>query len=698
MLFQPTSITPSSRGELGNGTVDASQPLTVSWQVNGNSAMVAFSIVIYQNNAASTQIYATGKLTSGCPFYGTDSKGEQQLFSYTIPSVSGMTNGGSYKLVITQWWSASEYVTQMSAAAFVTRAAPSLVLSALPDTIAERVYTFTATYSQAQGDALNWVRWMLAESGETETPLFDSGNIYGTAELAMTYDGFFRGTEYAVRCIIQTENGIEADTGWETFSVDYDVVSLEWAISASKACGRDAVSVSWPRAQSIPGIASGEYTLSDGTLELPDGSNITWDTVNGSAMSLATPWSLLYSASFTSETGTLLTVGLDTGDNIVISYDYTSRTITVSIGGNEAFTVTDVQTYYGASLVLVLTETRWNIRVSDRSGGLLPSTTLYPSEGLYPFAASARTRILSGELDSYQGAITSLQLVGEQETEYLNVQVGTVSGETIQQAMQDSSYEPEADENLLFLVDFTNGIDAGLLDTIGSGATGFSVYRRQGDSASLVHLADLPITTSTLLDYGAQSQQGPYVYEVFPSSDEVYLSVPIESNEVNPCFWNWSVLLCEPRENEDEYEVTAEYRFGNNLTSGTVANNNAPFVQANFTRYPTVQISPSNWKSGVLESLIGTVNYQNGNTYSDSISLRDAIYALSTSSGTMFLKNRKGDLIKIRPAGEIAMDTMDNTREQAQNVRFPWIEIGSADGVSITSVPGDDFYEEGEGL
>ena len=52
MLFAPTNISPSTFGGLGNGTVDATQPLVVSWQVNGNSAMAAFSITIYKQDAA----------------------------------------------------------------------------------------------------------------------------------------------------------------------------------------------------------------------------------------------------------------------------------------------------------------------------------------------------------------------------------------------------------------------------------------------------------------------------------------------------------------------------------------------------------------------------------------------------------------------------------------------------------------------
>lgn len=163
MLFQPTNITPSLRGELGNGTVDATKDLTVSWQVNGNSPLTAFQIVIYQNNTSSTQVYTTGKKTDNCPFYGTNYAGAVETFSYTIPkaalSGAGITNGKEYKLVITQWWSSSESVVQTSAAAFLTRAAPSLALKSFPPVLAVRLYTFEANYTQAQGDVLNWVRW-----------------------------------------------------------------------------------------------------------------------------------------------------------------------------------------------------------------------------------------------------------------------------------------------------------------------------------------------------------------------------------------------------------------------------------------------------------------------------------------------------------------------------------------------------------
>ena len=118
------------------------------------------------------------------------------------------------------------------------------------------------------------------------------------------------------------------------------------------------------------------------------------------------------------------------------------------------------------------------------------------------------------------------------------------------------------------------------------------------------------------------------------------------------------------------------------MTSGAVGNNSAPNILQNFTRYPLVQRSPWNYKSGTLTGLIGAAS---GGVYkNDTGSLRDAIYALSTTENTLFLKNRKGDLWKIAISGEISMETGDNTAAQPQTATIPWVEIGSADRAMLS--------------
>jgi hypothetical protein len=71
--------------------------------------------------------------------------------------------------------------------------------------------------------------------------------------------------------------------------------------------------------------------------------------------------------------------------------------------------------------------------------------------------------------------------------------------------------------------------------------------------------------------------------------------------------------------------------------------------------------------------------------YNDSISLRDAIFALSTSNHDLFLKNRKGDLLKVEIGGAITMQTGDNSVKQEQTAQIPWVEVDSADGAYLTS-------------
>lgn len=249
MLFQPSNISPDEIN--GTGTVDAAAGMTVSWQVSGDSAMTAYQIVIYQNNAASTQKYSTGKITLSTPFWGVSYTGETQYFSATITasalSSAGIANGNEYKLVITIYDSSNTAVVQTTPSVFRTRGTPVVSITNLPDPLTEKVYSFTASYTQAQSDPLSWVRWQLAESGNTANPFYDSGLIYGTGELQMDYDGFLTGNTYSVQCMIETCYGIQASTGWQDFSVSYDVGGNPGNVTACQIAGANCVWVSWDR-------------------------------------------------------------------------------------------------------------------------------------------------------------------------------------------------------------------------------------------------------------------------------------------------------------------------------------------------------------------------------------------------------------------------------------------------------------------
>lgn len=696
-LFQPTNIFPSSLGELGNGTVDVTKPLTVSWQVNGNSAMAAFSITVYKNDAGSTQVYTTGKLTEGCPFYGTSYAGETVFFSYTVPadamSGAGMANGEQYKLIIQQWWGDTdeESVTQRSASVFLTRADPELTIDTIPSPLAVRQYAFTASYMQAQGDALNWVRWMLAVWGQEDDPLYDSGRIYGTAELRMDYDGLFSGTTYAVRCQVQTENGVQADTGWQTFEVDYATTAVTGAVTVCASCKKSGVRVSWPGLYSIEGSAAGDAAVSGGQLVIGDGGSVTWDTVTGQAMRYPQPWSFVWQGSVSAaRDNQVVTLGLD-GETAVFTLGTSGAKLT--LGGETLWSQTLEWVLSDDEFTLVLTGGKVYLRQVTSAGGLYPESTLFPGADLFPLHGTDELRLFEGEADFGGRAVTSITLGAVQRCDYVWVTGAVLDESTLNQLLSLSGWTPEGfDSSTLFLTDFSKGLQAGNLN-FGGTLTGFAIYRYHAGAAVLELVAQTGISQRAVWDCKAVSQE-TYQYYMFGlgqsgSGEAVIVSDAMISDPVTPIFWDWTVLQCR-EDTEGAYHPTHVFRFGKNLASGAVSNSNNPNILENFTRYPVVQPSPANYLSGTLSSLIGSID--SDCRYTDTNEERDAIYALSTATEALFLKDRRGDLWRIRTSGAITMTTMDGSREQAQTAALPWVEIGDTDGDRIILTAGDGLF------
>ena len=297
-LFQPSHIVPSSLSGLGNGVVAASQNVNITWQVNGNSPMTAFGINIYTNEATPTLVYSTGLIDTGfgLPFYGVDSKGNSKTFVYN-PNATwgslGIQDGNDYKLNITQFWNGmADYVTQYSESAFIARTLPVLVIDNLPATVATVSRQFSASYSQAQGDSINWVRWELSVAGEGSYTVIDDTGEINTALLQYEYDGFMTGSTYAVKATVETKSGVIATTGWQEFSVQYTEKEASGAINLQYDGDNECALLSWQKASDIPATTIQSAYLSPlGGIEIREGGQILWDTVDGSPMAFPAPYS-----------------------------------------------------------------------------------------------------------------------------------------------------------------------------------------------------------------------------------------------------------------------------------------------------------------------------------------------------------------------------------------------------------------------
>lgn len=695
-IFQPGQVTPDLRSGLGLGVVDATQPLTVSWRIQGSSALTKYSITIYTNNAASTQKYTTGQITTGCPAYGTTSDGKPQFFSYTIPAVtlssSGITNGNEYKIVIKQWWNANDSVTQSSASVFVTRKAPTLSIASI-GTISTRYCTFTGNYSQAQGDVLNWFRWQIARADHTDSPFYDSGNISGTMNISCYYDGFLASTSYAVRLMAQTEKGVNVETGWVNFNVNYAMPTVNGEIDAGCVGGTDAVEINWSGIGYIPGVASGSYSISNKRIRIPEGTTITWNQQGTSPMSFAAPWSVIWKGTLSNKDATIFTVG-QTGGNVSLTYTSASHTLTLAKGGTTLASQAGIGNL--PTVTVVLTNQNLYIRSQYVSGGLLPTNTLYPNTNVYPLPNNVTlvdTYTLSATYT--QNAVTSFVMSGYQVSDYFEVVNGIASSATITKAITNGNYSPSITDNEYMETEWTSGINAGTLSVNGDLIIGYDIYRRSEESDTLVKIAETGVEVERVYDYSALSQRGPYTYYLFPKGATTYISSPVLSGKVMPCWWNYTLMECEETSSSNVFTVLSAFRFKYNVATGAITNNNTPSLLQNFTAYPKLQIAPQNYKSSSLTGLIGAIDWTSGQPeYIDTIEWRDMIYALSTTSNPLFLKTRKGELIRVKISGPISMQTGDAMWEQPFTMTLPWVETGSANGVSLYSFEYKGVQEE----
>lgn len=707
-LFAPTNITPDVRGAIGNGVVDLSEGFPVSWQINGNSAtpMTGYTISVYSNDALSTLLFS--KSASGLSFYGTDALGKPVLYSVDIPAseYSGkLTNGREYKLVVSVAWDDSGVtVSQQSASVFLTRQAPTLTIGSIPQPVENVRQTFSAEYWQAQGDPLAWVRWRIGrfENGSLGEVLYDSGNLYGVGRLQTTYDGFFSGQTYAVRCTGQTVNGADADSDWTSFSVSYSTTDMLGSVQATCVNGGSGVQLDIPLPVSIPAETSESGVSLDpdkGTVNLTGAGEVSWSKVGSSAMQFAAPWSAVWYANAVPP----VDAASDPTDQTLVSF---------KMGAN-SFDVVYEPAYGtdpGTVRVVWVTESGGTITLADVKQ-LAPSATqsnpvwVYLTQDSVMMAARAirptkrpgsAYTVVRAEFSAAaypQSPLSEVRLGASQTCSYLQIfddsgqtaiKSWLAAGESLQ------SYSAARDGATLFMTTwhlFTGNFNAGTAAALGNfGVVQMTVYRTdESDQARLRKIAETEaFLTSSLVrvtDYSAHNREAAKYYVYFSAGSDYFLG-PITSETITPCHWDWVLLSCSEI-GENAYSVEAEYRFGKNFSSGAISNNNVPSVLQNFTRYPTVQAAPQNYQSGSLTSLIGVIA---DGEYTDTIAARDAIWALSTASNTLFLKNRKGDVLMVAISGAITMQTGDNTPQQTQTATIPWVEIGSTDGVQIYSL------------
>ena len=642
-IYQPTNITPSSFAGEGGGVIDVNNNINISWQINGNEAMVAFKIFIYQNNAASTLVHQTGNLSVGCPAYPTSEKGNVAFFTYSPAqkwSAWSLANGNSYKMKIRQYWgaNAANYVDQYADVVFEAKNTPQLTIYPFAVPVSTITQSVTATYYQAQGDAINSVRWQFYSVFEGEQTLIDDTGDINTSVLNYTCEGLLSGNTYMIACSVTTSSGVTVAAENITFEVFYDTESASDTVYVG--CGDESAPIiRFSEGTNIPGKSSvpDGYSVSDGVLTINDGVNIAWDTVDGSDMLYDPPYTLKWTGTIERDADRdYLSVS---GGNLLIS----SKAGYLHIY-SDGVSIAKFEIPLGtASATAIIAPTIVNVRFDTN-----------------PYSWAWITWTMQ--------KISSVSLYGEQICSLLLI--------------------ANADGEIFFHPTFQTNIDAGSAGNV----TATAIYRAAEGESRAQKIYTLPAEYHAIKDYGIKNGD-IFSYEAFGvTSANTYLEPSVSETYCYNINSYWLYEASVDANDETVYHVLQVFEFDGNIESSQVSNNNQPTMLTNFTPYRLRQPMSVLGKSGTLTALIG--NAVNGIYTDDTAAKMEKLFALSASPNVLFLKDTKGTLRMVHTAAPITQTVNIKQEVQSVTINLPWEEIGDINGISLIQTPADAGWED----
>lgn len=192
---------------------DASNGTTIKFAWYGNQAFKN-RCIIKTNDTNQTTVY--------------DKTIETFKLEHTIDLESAtLENGKTYLAYITVFDNEdNESDIQAIGEKFMCLKTPVFVFTNIIEdqVVSSSNYEFLLSYSQENGELLD--SWSISVYTREHTLLSSSGTKYDTSSLNYIFQGFSNKSEYCVRAVGQTINGISLDTGYIGFSVTYNQYSV----------------------------------------------------------------------------------------------------------------------------------------------------------------------------------------------------------------------------------------------------------------------------------------------------------------------------------------------------------------------------------------------------------------------------------------------------------------------------------------
>lgn len=199
---------------------DATQGTTITFTANGGDQIVGNQIYIVTNPSSGTeQVAYNNTITSF------------ELSHVVPPNASAtviLTNGTYYKVRIRTIDAIGNYSEWSDYIPFYCYATPTLTLNVSSgQTIHASTFAFNLTYTQAQGEKINYAIINLYNS--SGSLIGNSGNMFSPSSPPITFpsynvSGLQNHTNYKVKAIAETVNGTVIETAMIPFTVSYETV------------------------------------------------------------------------------------------------------------------------------------------------------------------------------------------------------------------------------------------------------------------------------------------------------------------------------------------------------------------------------------------------------------------------------------------------------------------------------------------
>lgn len=669
MLFQPSQVTPSTL--TNTGTVASNTYFSFSWQLNGNSPLVAYSFEIY-NGSTSALVYSSGKQTLSRHQYPTDEKGNPQFLTTTAMSASTLPQNTELFLYITQYYTeggVENQLVQTVPAVFSVATAPTVQIV---DSDGAEMGTATKYYNRlfesftasvTSDSPVERAKWkltrvpMIAEEGTFEQYTYDDTGFVYTGVLYYQTPFLLKGT-YFLELTVVCANGLSA-TEEAYFNINYYVLSDVANIIEVEPYDHIAnkVTASLSTRIAYPGVRDGRSTFSDAALVLEENATITYTSMTylerETSLNIPAPYTLIW-------TGTVYYTESDTPFLLTNQFE-----VSLVAAGFRVYDIEKDLTYKINFTQRLTAAFAGSFVISWSSSGIIFYTT-----------DTVEATTVYYEIDDYAlKNLTKIQLKGNNNTS------GTrLSTKKIAVKMASAADDTSLTGSYIFLADMSTGSFDGTF-TI---PTTIETYllRNEVNSLTADRVVLLTESRNTVIDYSWKSKT-EYQYlaaVVVPANNAVVYAV--EGKTWCLRTGTYALLECaESSQYSKMYKVIRSWQFGCNVSSSEITNNNTPSMLTNFTKYRMPQRTAWQGRSGTLSGLLGAV--QNGEYVSDTAQLMDELYAISASNNRFFLKDTKGNFYAVCVSAPVRQSTNLNSLPQQTTVSIGWEEIDDASGLVV---------------